>query len=214
MALSFPLSLDAFANKLRIASAPFVLFEQQQLSGLGSGDVLAVQLAPSRWTSQVTLAPMRHTKAREVQALIESLNGPMQSFYLHCPTNCFPADDPGGIKLGSATVTIASIGANNRSIALTGLPSGYKITAGDALSVDYGSAPVRRGYFRASETVSASGGTTPLFDLSHHLRPGIAAGLAVTLKKPAAKMFIEPNSLSVQHAGSLSTIAFRAIQRP
>lgn len=215
MPLTFPLSLAAFADKLRIASAPFVMQEQQQLSGLGTGDVIAAQLAPSRLTAQVIIAPMPLIRAREVQALIESLNGPQRSFYLYSPANCYPADDPGGVKLGSATVTIASVGSNNRSLALAGFPAGYKITAGDALSFDYGVNPVRRAYCRAVESATASGGgITPQFELSHPLRPGVVAGLAVTLKKPAAKMFIEPGSLSIQHAGSLSTISFRAVQRP
>lgn len=215
MALVFPLSLAAFADKLRIASAPFVLQEQQQLSGLGTGDVIAAQLAPSRLTAQVTIAPMSHIKAREIQALIESLNGPQHSFYLYSPANCYPADDPGGVKLGSSTVTIASLGANNKSLALSGLPAGYKITAGDALSFDYGVNPVRRAYHRAAEgAVATGGGATPQFELSHPLRPGVVTGVAVTLKKPAAKMFIEPGSLSIQHAGSLSTISFKAVQRP
>lgn len=215
MALTYPLSLAAFAEKLRIASAPFVLEEQHQLSGLGTGDVLAAQLAPSRWTAQVTLAAESHTRAREIQALIESLDGPVQSFYLYCPTNCYPAADPGGAVLGASTVTIHTVGANNRSLRLGGLPVGYKITAGDAMHYDYGNNPVRRAYHRAAETVVADGaGVTPLFDLSHHLRPGAIAGLAVTLKKPAAKMFRKPGPLSVSHTATHSTISFEVMQRP
>lgn len=215
MALTFPLSLNDFAEKLRIVSAPFVLEEQQQLSGLGSGDVLAAQLAPARWTAQVTLAPERHIRARELQALIESLTGPIHSFYLHCPTNCFPASDPGGAILGSSTVTIHTIGATNKSLRLGGLPAGYTIAAGDALAFDYGSNPTRRAWHRAAETVAADAlGVTPLFNLSHHLRPGAATGLTVILKKPAAKMFIMPGSLNVQHTGRSSIISFQAVQRP
>lgn len=215
MALTFPLSPAAFADRLRIASAPFVLQEYQQLSGLGTGDVLAAQLAPSRWSTSVTLVPERHTVARQIQALIESLNGPMQSFYLYCPTNCYPAADPGGTLLGGNTVTIHAVGENNRSLQLDGLPAGYKITAGDALSFDYGSDPVRRAYHRAAETVVADGsGVSPLFDLSHHLAAGVTTGLAVALKKPAAKMFRMPGPLSVSHTATHSTISFEAMQRP
>lgn len=215
MALTFPLSLNDFADRLRIVSAPFVLEEQQELSGLASGDVLAAQLAPSRWTADVTLAAERHTKARAVQALIESLSGPIQSFYLYCPTNCYPAADPGGIILGANTVTIHTIGANNKSLRLAGLPAGYALGVGDALAFDYGSNPVRRAWHRLAEPAVAAGdGITPLFDLSHHLRPGVTTGLPVTLKKPAAKMFRVPGPLSVSHSGSFSTISFQVMQRP
>lgn len=215
MALSFPLSLAAFADKLRILSAPFVVEEQQQLSGLGTGDVLAAQLAPSRLTADVTLAPERHARAREIQALIESLNGPIHSFYFYSPANCYPAADPGGVVLGSAAVTIQSIGANNKSVRLAGLPAGYELRIGDAFAFDYGSNPSRRAWHRLAEDVSANGaGVTPLVELTQNLRPGVVAGLAVTFKKPAAKMFVLPGSLTVTHSGNRSTLGFRAVQRP
>lgn len=215
MALTYPLSLSAFADKLRIVSAPFVLEEQHELSGLGSGEVLAAQLAPARWTTTVTLAPERHLKAREIQVLIESLSGSIQSFYLYCPTNCYPAKDPGGVVLGASAVKIASIGGDNKSLALNTLPANYVITAGDALAFDYGSNPTRRAWHRAAETVTANGsGVTPAFAVTPNLRPGATAGAAVVLKKPAAKMFRMPGPLSVSHTPSHAVISFEAKQRP
>lgn len=215
MALTFPLSLSAFAETLPIVSNPFVLEEMHELSVAGSGETIAAQLAPSRWTSQVTLAPMRFTKARAVQAKIEALSGPINSFYLHCVTNCFPAKDPGGGILGASAVTIHTVGANNKSLRLQGLPANYALAPGDALSFDYGSSPVRRAWHRLAEPVVSNGsGVTPLFELSSHLRPGVVAGLAVSLKKPAAKMFIVPKSLSVSHSPAHSTISFQVMQRP
>ena len=73
MAQSFPLSWEVFAARLPIVTAPFVIETQHQLSGLGTGDVLAAQLAPSRWAAQVTLGSMPVLEARAIQALIESL---------------------------------------------------------------------------------------------------------------------------------------------
>jgi hypothetical protein len=215
MALTFPLSLAAFADTLPIASNPFILEEMQELSIAGSGETIAATLAPSRWTSPVMLARMVHTKARAVQARLEAMSGPVQSFFLHCVTNSFPAADPGGEILGEAAVTIHAIGGNNRSLRLTGLPAGYVLSPGDALAFSYGSNPVRRAWHRLAEgSEASSGGLTPLFELSTPLRPGVAEGLAITLKKPAAKMFIVPKSVSVSHTARHSTISFQAMQRP
>src|SRR5690606_29871631 len=137
------------------------------------------------------------------------------SFYLYSPMNCYPAADPGGVILDASEVTIHTIGSNNRSLRLEGLPAGYVLTAGDALAFDYGASPVRRAWHRLAETVTASGsGLTPLFDLSTHLRPGATTGLAVTLKKPAAKMFRMPGPLSVTHTHTDAIISFQAAQRP
>lgn len=215
MALVFPLSWEAFGARLPVVTAPFVLQEQHQLSGLGTGDVLAAHLAPSRWTAQVTLVSMPVLEARAVQALIESLDGPINSFYFCCPDNWYPAEDPGGVVLGASVVTIHAVGANNRSLRLGGLPAGYKLSVGDAVAFDYGSNPVRRAWHRVAEPAVADGaGVTPLFDLSHHLRPGVTAGLTVSLKKPAAKMFVWPKSLSLTPSLEGHAVTFQAVQRP
>lgn len=215
MALTFPLSLAAFAEALPIVSNPFILQEMQELSVAGSGDTIAAILAPSRWTSPVILTPMLHFEARAVQAKLEALSGPVQSFYLHCVTNCFPKEDPGGEILGGAPVTIHTVGVNNCSLRLTGLPSGYVLSEGDALAFSYGDNPVRRAWHRLAEgAVASSGGLTPLFELSTPLRPGVAVGLTVALKMPSAKMFVVPKSISVAHTARHSTISFQAMQRP
>lgn len=215
MALTFPLSLAAFADRLPMQTAPFVLEEMMELSGLGSGDVIGAQLAPSRWTTSVRLAPMDFITARGIQTRIESLNGPVHSFYLYSPTNCYPAGDPGGVILASSVVTIDTVGANNKSLRFTGLPAGYVLTEGDAFGFDYGTNPVRRAYHHIAETVTASGtGLSPLFEITPPLRPGAAVGLPVILKKPSAKMFRMPGPLDVNHTMTHSVITFDAMQRP
>jgi len=46
MALSFPLSLANFFDLLNVRSAPFMLTDQQEYSGLGSGEGLPHDLGP------------------------------------------------------------------------------------------------------------------------------------------------------------------------
>jgi len=365
MALPDPLPLNSFADILRIETVKWQLQRFDQISGMGSGDVLAAQLAPPRIKGTVTLATMYHDQAAQVQALIESLDGPMRSFYLYAPQKAYPSADPDGALLdnmlfnggfeggssswsaggvGGGTVTsdaarsgtysmrldrpattyaeiyqgrpasagalcrasvwvrsdvatstgigliiqfldganaslsfagittnpastdwtrvaieavapagtatavirprlypssaapavyfddahlavagatrtpaINSVGANNKSLRLSGLPSGYVLTAGDYLSYDYGSSPTRRAFHRIVETVAAdAAGLTPLFEVRPHLASGITTGLSVTLRKPAAKVFIVPETFDPGTARSMVTegMQFEVMQRP
>lgn len=220
MALTFPLSVADFADKLKIQSVEWKLQRYDELSGLGTGAVLSAQLAPPRWTAKVNLAPMLNGEAFQVQALIEVLD-PMASFYLYAPQQPYPQSDPDGSILGASTPAVRTVGSDNKSFSLKGLPVGYVISVGDMIAFDYGSNPTRRALHRVMETqVATAGGNTVLFEVRPHLRPGIAIDLPVTLIKPAAKMLIVPGSFSpgtsIGTSGLkiASGMAFEAVQRP
>lgn len=215
MALTFPAPAAYIADLLRVPSRSFRLDPQQEYSGLGSGEVLAAELAPTRWMADIKTVPMDRASARVLQARLEALDGAINSFFLYDPWKCVPAADPGGALLGSSSVTINTVGVNNKSMSLAGLPAGYVLTEGDHLAFDYGSNPVRRALHRVQETVAANGsGVTPSFEVRPHFRPGVTTSLAVTLIKPAAKMALVPGSLSVQGESGRTVISFQAMQRP
>lgn len=215
MALTFPAPVSYIADLLRVPRRTFRLDVQQELSGIGNGDVLAAELAPTRWIADIQTKPMRPADARVLQARLEALDGSINAFYLYDPWKCVPAADPGGVILGASAVTINTIGVDNKSLSLTGLPAGYMITESDQLHFDYGSNPTRRALHRAQETVTANGlGVSPNFEVRPHFQPGATGGLAVTLIKAAAKMVLVPGSLSVQGDGGRTVISFQAVQRP
>lgn len=208
MALTLPLSLADFFDTLKVRSAPFVLIEQQEYSGLGTGEGLAHDLGPRLWQAQVESAPMALAEAQALLARIEALDGSINAFYAYNPSKAYPDADPSGSILGASTPTIHTIASNRKEMRLTGLPAGYVLTAGDMLAVDYGS-PSRRALIRIVTGATASGGgLTPLFEVRPHLRPGIVTTLPVSLVKPAMKAKIVPGSLSTAHdlmvTGSLS----------
>lgn len=216
MALSLPFIPADFADRLKIQSVQWKLQRFDELSGMGTGDVIAAQLAPPRITGDVTIAPMYHDEAAQVQALVEALD-PMQSFYLYAPQKRFPIADPDGSILGSATPAISAVGSNNKSLRIKGLPAGYVLSLGDYLAFDYGTNPVRRAFHRILETVTADGtGLSPSFEIRPHLRAGAAADIAVTLVDPAAKVFIVPGSFDPGAARALITdgMSFQVMQRP
>lgn len=215
MALTFPAPVSYIADLLRVPRRTFRLEVQQELSGIGNGDILAAQLAPTRWIADIQTVPMQRSAARILQSRLEALDGSIHSFYLYDPWKCVPAADPGGAILGASTPAIRTIGSDNKSFSLKGLPIGYVISEGDHIAFDYGSNPTRRALHRVMETqVATAGGNTVLFEVRPHLRPGIAIDLPVTLIKPAAKMVLVPGSLSVQGDGGMTTISFQAVQRP
>ncbi len=217
MALVFPLSLNTFAEKLKIQSVVWRLERYDELSGLGSGEMLAAQLAPPRIMGDVEIAPMYHSDAAQVQALVESLDGAINSFYLYAPQSRYPQSDPTGAGLSDAVPLIHSLGSNNKSLRVKDLPPGYRLTAGDYLAFDYGSNPERRAFHRIVESVTAnSGGATTLFEVRPHLRPGVAVDLNVILIKPSAKVFIVPGSFNPGKAAGpvTSGMSFQVMQRP
>lgn len=216
MAVLFPRSTASLADTLRIMSVRWILQEQQEYSGLGSGEFLVADLGPRLWKADVAFATMADADAAEVQADFETLDGGMSEFYLYDPRKRYPRADPDGSILGASSVQIATLGSNNKSLTVSGLPAGYVLSKGDFFHFDYGTSPVRRALHRIVETVTANGaGVSPVFEVRPHFRAGVQTGLAVKLKKPAAKMRLIPGSFDPgmgNLGGITSGMAFQAMQ--
>jgi hypothetical protein len=81
-----------------------------------------------------------------------------------------------------------------RELRITGLPVGYVLSAGDMLGFQYGSNPVRHALHRiVVGGTASSGGLTPMLEVVPNLRPGAAAGLTVSLVRPACKARLLPD---------------------
>ena len=212
MTLSFPLALADLADLLPVAAVAWNELRQDAVSALGSGEWLTHELGSPLHEAEVRIARMSHARAEQLRARLRALDGGAH-FYLCNPTMLYPQADPGGTILGSASVVIASISANRKALTLSGLPAGYVVTTGDYLHVDYGT-PSRRALIQAVEGTIANGsGVTVVFEVRPHLRPGITAGLAVSLKKPAAKVKIVPGSVRIETVTTLlSQLRFTARQ--
>lgn len=211
MALTFPLSSAVFVGTLRIAEVQFYRKDFIEISGLASGEVLTAQIAFSKWMARISLASMTHVQAAAAQALIEAI-GPHQEFNLYDPRKQYPRYDHDGSELGLASPSIQSIGTNNRSLRIQGLPAGYDLAAGDFFSYSFSG---RQALARIAEDVSATGaGLTPLFDVSGPLRFGTAVSQAVRLVKPFARMMFMPDTFDPGTGDILITsgMTFTAIE--
>ena len=215
MALTYPLSLASFHDMLAFASVRFELMRQDEVSGLASGEILAAELSPPLWTAQVSLDPMPIAEAASVLALIEALDGPIQTFFLANAAHDHPFADPDGSALGLSEPEILSVGSGGGAMALAGLPEGYALTPGDFLAFDHGSSPARRAFHRIVEAAIADGsGETAQFTVRPHL-PAAAAEIAVTLIRPAAKMAMVPGSINHGQTAGVMTrgIGFTAREK-
>lgn len=214
MTLSFPLVPADFADQISVASVKWRLQDNREFSGLGSGQIVQVDLAPRLFTGDVGVRELYHADASRIEAKLDALVDAQAAFYLYDPRRRGPLLDSFGAALGASTVRIASL-PNAYSLSLKGLPSGYKLSIGDYLSFDYGSNPTRRAFHRLAEDATANGsGVTPAFTVSPFVRPGALLDTVVTLVKPTMKCIVLPGSIDVQGTGSGTTvISFGVIQK-
>lgn len=198
MTATFPLSLSEFALLLPVKNFAWKLDDQQELGGLANGGIVGVDVAPRFWRARVALDSMSHQEAAEIQAIIETLDGVLNTFYFHDPRKHYPAYDPKGLILGTNVVQIADVKANNKELKFKGLPPAYQIRRGDMFHRDFGSDPVHRGLHRVStDSVVADGsGNTGWIEFRPHLYPGAAVNDVIMLKRPAALCRMVPKSLN------------------
>jgi hypothetical protein len=191
--LTYPLSYAQFLGVLRVEEVTFRLSHPQEHTRLGDGTVISASLGASLWTGTIRLAQANHARHAQMEALIGLMDQPGATFLCHDPRYLGPASDPSGVILGSRTVTIHSVAGNMRELRLTGLPSGYTLSAGDMLGFQYGSNPVRYALHRIVVGGTASStGLTPLMEVVPTLRPGAVVGLTVSLIRPACKARLLP----------------------
>src|SRR4051794_23604266 len=136
MAIVFPLTRSAFADRLKIAAFRWQLMPFVEMSGTVLGQVITNEIAPRRWRAEVELARMPHADAADIQALIDAID-PSGTFYLHNPAQLGPRDDPTGAAVAGHAVAINAT-SDNKALQLAGLPVGYRLRRGDMLHFDYG----------------------------------------------------------------------------
>ncbi|NEI70952.1 hypothetical protein GR212_15315 [Rhizobium lusitanum] len=217
MTIVTPYSFADFADRLNIETVIWDIQRNDESSGTGDGRVWTAELAPPLWLATINLKQCSADQAKQAAARIRKLQGSRLAFFLYDPLSRFPQADPDGARLGQNAVTINSLGADNASLSLAGLPPGYVLTVGDKLSFIFGSSVQRYAFHEISETVTAgSNGKTPEFGIFPNLAVGSATGISVALIKPFCKCVLFPGShnpgtTGVDHTTTGAT--FKAIQK-
>lgn len=198
---------------LRIASGSFMLNSGQESSGQASGRIRVRDLRPPLWLADFRSDMLTLDELGEVQALFESLDGSMGTFYAWNPARPWPKLDPEGVVLGASTVTVKSVGMDGKSLALQGLPTGYVLSRGDLVATDFGEGPSRALYRVIDVSVTADGsGDTTEFEVRPHVWAGAAEDDPVELLRPAAEMMVVPNSFETSAEGMFGALSFKAMQ--
>lgn len=204
-----PLS-DVF-DLLPISQVRWDREDYNEVSGMGSGAFWEAELAPPLWSGDVGFDADLTSDLIQIAALIRWLRATKQRFMMCDPTAQYPASDPRGLILGSANVTLRAI--TNRFVApLQNLPAGYVLTPGDKMQVPYAD---RHAFVEVARRTVANGAGQADVPISPYLPLPVAAGAAVTLKRPAFPATIVPQSHNPGTARQTFTegAAFRIIEK-
>ncbi len=186
MALSFPYALDFLAKCLTGERVPLVLKRFDEISGSGDGRMWSSQLSTPLWTSSYNLYSQTPAEARAINAKINALDGTSQTMFWADPYYSGPAS---GVTTGLGGVTVASVRADRGAVALTGLPGSFEASAGDYLTIPYGSGRVYMGQL-AEDGIAGAGGVLSQREIRPYLPFGIAAGATVQLVRPYFKAMV------------------------
>lgn len=211
MAITFPRTDIMTMVDYSADTAPPQLLSRQEMSRQGSGRTIGKDFGSALWLVNYTTKPLPNDDASDFEAVLDSLDGVIQTFEAIDLRRTMPRQYPDGT--GANNGVLASVNANNKALALSGLVAGQIVSRGDYLSFTYGTA---RALHRAVETVTANGaGVTAQFEVRPHIRPGwtLSPVTAVTLKNPRGIFALVPGSVSARPNGALHTvISFQAIQ--
>lgn len=205
MTLIYPLSFASLADRLPISGVTWDVNRSDELSGTGDGRVWQSELANPLWMADLELSHGPFQSLKQLAAIIRSLQGSQESFWLYDPTSAFPQADPKGAVIGASVVEVMAVGAQRRTLRLKGLPPLYQLTVGDKLQIQYADGSLNF-FGEFSESIAANGaGQTAEVQVFPHVPLGIAADLQVTLVKPACKVFVMPKGHNPGKTSGITT---------
>lgn len=210
MAISFPRTDIMTLVDYSADTAPPQLMSRQEFSRLSNGSTRGKDFGPALWMFSYATKPLPNDDASDFEAVLDSLDGVIQTFEVADLRRIYPRLYPTGACNDGI---LASVNSNNKALSLSGLAAGQVISRGDYLAFDYGDS---RAYHRAVESVTANGsGLTAEFEVRPHIRPGwtLSPATPVKLKLPRAIATLVPGSVSSKPNGALhSVVSFQAMQ--
>jgi len=216
MAISFPVSLDEFFHKLAVTSASPDLSESMEVEEDGWGSLITTDLGERLWEMDITLAQGYYRDVEAQKAKLHVLRQAGRPLLVFPLPNYFPANDPDGTILASATPTLNTVNPNMRDIRLNDMPPGFVLKAGDFLSFQYGSNPIRYAFHQiVTDTATTfASGLTPAFEVVPNIRDGYTIGAEVQLLYPRFKALVLPGSVNPgKSSGKFTTgVTFRVRQ--
>lgn len=210
MTISFPRT--DIMSSVHYTDGRLRLQEAQEYSRTQGGQTYGKSLGSPLWMGKWATAELPNRDALAFENKLNTLEGVINGFVGRDLRARFPRSAPGG-TLDDSGVTILAVGADNRSLSLTGLPVGAELSPGDYLTFVYGASSAVALHQVSEAAVADGSGNTPVFAVTPHFRVGVMATLAVVLNNPYGIFRLEPDSVDARPAGALHTvISFSATQ--
>lgn len=193
--LTFPLGTGQFAAIIGKTTVKFWLANSMQWSGLASGKLIPADTAPKYWMAEIGIINMSNAEAMAVQAIIESMDGGLNDFYLYDPRCEYPQYDPTGSIIGSSTITNTDVANNGIVMDFTGFPEDYELRPGDMFAFNFGPGNAYRALHRVVQGGTANGdGDINGVEFRPRLAdPDLATGKTMDFKRPSARMKLLPD---------------------
>jgi hypothetical protein len=188
MTISFPLSISQFWNTFPMldGSSEMELIGFRQQSMDGAGNAMSAKFGQPKWRQEVLVAPMHFETANLFRAMMKVLSQRDGVFLAYDRWQPFPAYDPRGQIISGSSPSVKTVGSNNRSLSLKGMPAHYELAAGEKISVTDGSG--KRALLELTEDIEANGsGNTPEFELQPFLPTWIAVDQTIDISKAPGK---------------------------
>jgi hypothetical protein len=190
----------------------FDLRWRQEQSTQASGRILVKDFGSPLWTLRATSKVLSPNNLDYWRARLTALENGLQQFRGYPMSRCFPQAYPngswpsGGAFLGDNAV-LASIATDRKSISVSALPPGFKLSIGDYVSL-------AGDLHQVMEDATADvGGVTALFEVRPHIWPDRIAGDAASVMQPNCLMAIIPGSVSSDtDLTGRGSVAFQAIE--
>lgn len=209
MALTFPVPVSSFMDKLRIAEVRFWQQRYQTSSMTAGGSILAYEKSPPNWRAEIICTPQDIDDSLELEALVEAIG--TERFHVYNPKRKYPRQDPDGTLIQGFLPVVYSISGDLRSIRVSGLPSGYVLSPGDMFSVSLTSGRIML-HRVVSQTLASSGGLSGTFEVTP---PFVASvGRNVSFSKPTVLMRFLTDGYTAPMGQSLidEGLSFQAVE--
>ena len=181
---TFPVDLEAWLAPFRIVSQTFDLGEGLSVQNrTAGGEIIRAGGAARLWTGSLALAPIDNSGAAALEARLNVLLGAGAYFTIRDYR-----------RSGSISATLATVQANG-TVNISGGPANGTLRDGDYLAFGYANR-IALHQIVVGGALNGTGARNGV-EVVPPIRPGWAAGVAVTIGSPKCRAVMVPGSLRI-----------------
>lgn len=178
----------------------FELLYRQDWSRHASGRTRVKDFGTPIWTATYQSGQLRPNELDEWRARLNRLEGGLNTFRAWSLSRCWPIKHANGT--GAVNGTIATVGADNRSISISWTGGTTVLSVGDYVELNG---------TRLHQVTELRGGG--IIGLAPYLSAGILVGQAVRVNSPGVLMTLDPGTVNTQTGlNGRGSVSFRAVE--